>query len=366
MDFTARTLKALEAVSVLPRRLLLETPGMQATVPMLRGVWGAALHDLEPQVYASVFAPNDEPPRRQTIPSGSAGPHRAAAALAVPALRSRVRNNAPRDGQAPRQGDQRPAAESGGGTSAPAYVIRPAPPDPVFAPAVDWILIGDAVQYDFPLCRAWDIASGMGLGPERRRFHIRRWLALQPDGRAVEHAVPWALNEARWLAVARPDQQSPSVAAGSSPTSQFDEISPDQPCRLHFTSPLRLMRQGRLIETPTLPDLIVAACRRVAAYLPPAAAEEWKGITEDATDAARSTPASSWEGERLDLHRYSARQRAELDLRGVSGWLELPRGPGPLWPILASAQWLHLGKGTVMGLGQLLVERLDGTRTSTQ
>lgn len=269
-----------------------------------------------------------------------------------------MRATAASDGRVASPGDERPGASPGGGTSAPAYVLRPAPPDPAFAPAVDWILIGDAVQYDFQLCRAWDIASGMGLGPERRRFHIRRRLALRPDGQAVEHAAPWALSEVRWLAAAGPSRQNHSVGFESSPAWQFAELPPDRSCRLRFPAPLRLMRQGRLIDAPTLPDLIVAACRRVATYLPSSAAADWKELTRDATDVARSTPASAWQGERLDLHRYSGRQRSELELHGVSGWLELPRGPGELWPLLAAAQWLHLGKGTVMGLGQVLIEKL--------
>ncbi len=38
---------------------------------------------------------------------------------------------------------------------------------------------------------------------------------------------------------------------------------------------------------------------------------------------------------------------------GVTGELELPAGPGPLADLLAAAQWLHVGKGTVMGLGRI-------------
>ena len=30
----------------------------------------------------------------------------------------------------------------------------------------------------------------------------------------------------------------------------------------------------------------------------------------------------------------------------------LPDGPGPLWPLIAAATWIHLGKGTVFGMGQ--------------
>jgi hypothetical protein len=32
-----------------------------------------------------------------------------------------------------------------------------------------------------------------------------------------------------------------------------------------------------------------------------------------------------------------------------------PAAPGELWPLLAAALWLHLGKGTTLGLGQLQV-----------
>ena len=37
----------LGEVVILPRRLSLTTRGVNATVPLLRGVWGAALHGLD-------------------------------------------------------------------------------------------------------------------------------------------------------------------------------------------------------------------------------------------------------------------------------------------------------------------------------
>ena len=87
------------------------------------------------------------------------------------------------------------AALHAGGTSVAGYVLRPAPPDPECAPALEWILIGEALQHDFALCRAWDVASGLGLGPQRRRFHLRRTVALRPDGQVVEHCAPWPLSD---------------------------------------------------------------------------------------------------------------------------------------------------------------------------
>ncbi|MGI6419419.1 MAG: CRISPR system precrRNA processing endoribonuclease RAMP protein Cas6 [Thermoguttaceae bacterium] len=88
----------------------------------------------------------------------------------------------------------------------------------------------------------------------------------------------------------------------------------------------------------------------------PRTAPPGRPFAERLHEIARRTPQGPWQGDRLDLARYSGRQQRELQLHGVSGSLALPEGPGPLWPLLAAAAWLHIGKGTVMGLGQLRVE----------
>lgn len=283
MTFPNQLLHLLHEVRVLPRRMRLETPGVQATVPMLRGVWGAALRELQGDVYREVFDPQ----------TGS------------------------------------------GHEASPAYLLRPAPPDPDFSPAVDWISFGAALPYDACLLRAWDIASGLGLGEHRRRFFLRETRTLLPDGAPASLGEPWSLDRVPWPL---PD--------------------PNTPCRLTFPAPLRLMFRGRLSERPTLPDLIVAACRRFRTVAAADQRAAWEELGRQALALARETAAEPWQGARLDLHRYSARQQADLELRGVSGTLDLPHGPGDLWPLLAAAQWLHLGKGTVMGLGQVWVESI--------
>ena len=59
MDVDHNCQTYLNQIAILPRRLLLHTPDVYATVPILRGVWGAALHDLAPDVYAAVFEPSN-------------------------------------------------------------------------------------------------------------------------------------------------------------------------------------------------------------------------------------------------------------------------------------------------------------------
>jgi hypothetical protein len=118
------------------------------------------------------------------------------------------------------------------------------------------------------------------------------------------------------------------------------------------------MRDGRLVRAPALGDLALAALRRVAVYLPPELHASARAAQAPALDTAKGRPAAPWQGHRLDLVRYSGRQRRTVELRGITGHLDLPQGPGALWPLLAAAQWLHLGKGTVHGLGRLTIARL--------
>lgn len=273
-------------IRVWPRQLLLETPGVHTSVPQLRGVWGAALHDAAPDGYARVFAPPDD-----------VGP--------------------------------------------PLYVLRPSPPDPRTAPAVHWVLLNEAVEYERVLGRAWEVAAARGLGPERVPFRVRQRVPLGPDGEPAADDAPWTLDRAVW------------PLAGNPATT---------PCRLAFPAPVRILRDKRLIERPTLADLAVAAARRVEALLPAESRAAWREWRERYLALARRTEAGPWAGERLDLRRWSARQKAEIELEGVTGSIDLPAGPGDWWPLLAAALWLHVGKGTALGLGELRVEPLTAAR----
>ena len=290
MPFSTELADALHHLRVAPFRLLLETPGVEATVPMLRGAWGRTLHMLDRDISRKVFGVDSE-----------------------------------------------------GDGLLRGYVLRPACPDPAFAPAVEWVVIGAAIEHLPILARAWDVACGMGLGASRHPFRIRRVLPLGSDGSCGTEttlhagaAIAWPLDRAGWP-VAPPETA---------------------PCRLVFRAPLRLRRHGRLVERPTLADIVVAICRRFGEFLPAEQRPVWEVASRCALEQARSIRCGPWQGDRLDLHRYSGRQQAELDLHGVSGRLELPAGPGEIWPLLAAARWLHVGKATVMGLGQLEVEMI--------
>lgn len=272
------SLNHLKGVKILPRRLLLSTPGVEASVPMIRGTWGSALHSLDPVVYSRVFSP----------PEGQS----------------------------------------------PLYVLRNGPDNPRENPCLDYLLFNEAVDDDRQLMRAWGKACRTGLGPNRLTFFINGY-TLDSSGSESLADEPWNLSESEW------------------PIEGNQETTP---CKIVFENPLRILRNKQLIQEPTLADIIVAIHRRISALIP--FSESWLSHLPVYLDLAKNTPCIPWIGNRLDFVRWSSTQQAEVEMRGVSGELVLPEGPGALWPLLAAAQWTHLGKGTIMGLGHLAIETI--------
>ncbi len=265
----------LSGVQIKAWQLRLETPEVQATTPMLRGVWGRALRHLDEKAYRRVFTGDPLGHRR--------------------ILR---------------------------------YILRPAPPDPATAPAIEWILLGVEEHLEDVLWRAWDVAAGMGLGPQRVPFRIRARLPLGADC--------WNLAAADW-----PLPGCPATT----------------PCRLHFPTSVRLLRRGHLLTAPNAEDLAKAAVRRIAGLAGITGGADYSYLIQAVSQQAAGLEAALWRGQRLDFVRWSASQQRELNMHGVAGDLSLPTGLGPLWPLFAAACWTHIGKGTIFGLGQLHITK---------
>lgn len=271
---------------ILPIRLLLHSRDpLNVTVPMLRGRWGEVLKLLDEEVYTEIFRPESS------------------------------------------------------ASSVPLYVLRPAPPNPQFAPAIECLLLGSATRHLSIVLRAWDIAGGRGVGNPPVWFVIRRACGVSPEGALLDAPSAWSLDEARWPLFGDPQST---------------------PCQLTFPAPLRLVRKnwetGRdeLIRQPQLVHLIDAALRRFQMFGIFVSHEERQALL----GAADQIPQHSLGWSMQNLAVISPGLRRKPDRRGVVGGLALPEGAGPLWRLLAQVQWLHLGKSTVHGLGQLCIDAL--------
>ncbi len=287
-ELEERLLRILDDIVVVPRRLLLDTAAVRATTSLLRGVWGRALRGFDCRAYARVF-----------------------------------------DGQRVRS--------SAGTTRLPLYLMRPAPPDPAFAPAVDWILFGAAIEHEDALVRAWDTAAGLGLGPDRAAFSVCAVRWLDCDGQPLVRSQRWSLRTAA--------------------ETKRRRIAGRGGLRIQFQTPLRLLRRGRLIERPTVKDICVVLTRRILLLAESAQTPLASDLVQEVLVAAEQLPVASWRGERRDFVRWSGSQHCEVEMRGVAGTVELPAGAPGLWPLLAAGCWTHLGKGTVFGLGRMQISR---------
>lgn len=60
-----------------------------------------------------------------------------------------------------------------------------------------------------------------------------------------------------------------------------------------------------------------------------------------------------------ELSRYSNRQKSKLKMGGLVGEVDLRGIQEAWWPLLLAAEAVHVGKGTVMGLGQIRLDSGD-------
>ena len=171
---------------------------------------------------------------------------------------------------------------------------------------------------------------------------FRQRLPLVARSRSVGHAAePWRLSDADW-----PLSGNPALT----------------PCRLSFPAPLRLIHRGALLDSPNTADIATSALRRIAGLAGETRGKSYRNLMRATREEATRIATSPWRGERVDLVRWSGTQQREIGLYGVVGDVLLPGGPGQIWPLLAAAQWTHIGKGTVFGMGELRLTSLEKTR----
>ena len=228
------------------------------------------------------------------------------------------------------------------------FVIEPPPWGETDYPAgkvltFSSVLIGPALQQMSLLLLAWRHALQRGLGPQQGTARLAQlWL----DGDAQPLVSDDDAKAGRWALRPHPQWQAlpPPEAAPASVT-------------LHFTTPLRLQRDGQVLGAAQLAprDLLMALLRRTAQLV-----ELQLGGTLDVDFAALNAHASSITGEHQlvwrDWARNSSRQQQRMVLGGVLGRWTLRGNLAPFWPLLHLGQWLHVGKNTTFGLGRFQLE----------
>lgn len=222
------------------------------------------------------------------------------------------------------------------------YVIEPPPlGSKVYAVgellSFTMILIGPAIAQLPLIVLAWQRAFAQGVGKYNSTAHL--------------HSV--TLPDANGHIIYNPQQDPavlPHAALALAPVPQHKQVT------LHFSTPLQLQKQGRLMgHNLTAKELLVALIRRyyllaefyAAAYQVPPFAE----LAEQARHISCSHQLA-W----CEWQRYSNRQQQKMRVDGVVGSICLAGDLTVFLPLLEAGQWLHIGNKTTFGMGRYTLQ----------
>ncbi|GAB6933858.1 CRISPR system precrRNA processing endoribonuclease RAMP protein Cas6 [Calditerricola satsumensis] len=238
------------------------------------------------------------------------------------------------------------------------YVIEPPDDvrtayDPGDALELDIVLFGRGVAYVPHVAFALVEMGRRGLGARRGRFHLEAIASVRADGTLgplVFNGETQQLATAHVVTVTGADLAEPASAGHP------------QRLRLSFVTPTRLQRDGHLVDKPEMSLLVRALLRRVSALLVFHQGEEPPTNVRSLLDRVdRTVRLVAQEIHWLDWERYSNRHRERMKLGGIVGWAEYAgEGIADVVPWLRLAEWVHLGKNAVFGLGKIAVSVEEG------
>lgn len=225
-----------------------------------------------------------------------------------------------------------------GQTAAPhPYLIRPLQGGRYKAGAslaIELVLVGERANAALPhLLAAFEHAVANGIGQGNGR--------LRPEAVEQREADGWA------------------PLAWPAPAPQVPEPPPlPEQVNIELLTPLRLRQHNRYLgpEHFSMGAFLIAVVRRLSllaaihADTPPEA--DFAGLAQQANGVQAQHTALQWH----DWARWSNRQARTIKMGGLLGHIALD-GPSlaPFWPWLWLGQYVHAGKGCVMGLGQYRV-----------
>ncbi len=198
-------------------------------------------------------------------------------------------------------------------------------------------LIGDAAKQLPYFVHAFQRAGARGVGVGDGRFELAG---------VEQEAVP---GSGQWEAIMHDGGLSPMSPAVPQVPAVPDRVT----MALH--SPLRLKHRDRFLSPRYFPFSGVVA-NLLRRYSMTSYFHNDTVVEMDFRDWVER--ASAVEHENAELrwfrwNRYSSRQHKKIGMDGIVGHVTFDgEAIAPFWPLLWLGQWLHLGKGTSMGLGR--------------
>ena len=202
------------------------------------------------------------------------------------------------------------------------------------------VLIGRAIEYLPYFIVAFEELGRMGIGKERGRYRLEEVLSLGPE----EEVLVYSGRERRFYSsgiVIIPD------ALINKNKGKVEQVE------VEFVTPTRLKYLERLTSQVEFHLLLRTLLRRISSLIYFHCGERLNLDFKGTIEAAKAVFVEKNDLEWWDWERYSARQGERMKLGGVVGRIAY-RGPlTPFIPYLLLGEYIHVGKGTSFGLGQM-------------
>ncbi len=205
---------------------------------------------------------------------------------------------------------------------------------------LDVVLFGHGQRYLPYIVHALLKAGQDGIGGQRQVFNLLKIDEINMKGSLT------TIYQAGELA---------AQALAENPT------TPEMPKQLEiiFHTPVRIKQDGKNV-TPrefTFAAFFNTLLRRISMisyfHTDTPLEIDFAAITQTAKSVDWQTKQLEW----YDWTRYSSRQETEMNMGGVIGRVSLAmQGLEEFWPYLWLGQWMHVGKGTSMGMGAYTIQ----------
>lgn len=211
-------------------------------------------------------------------------------------------------------------------------------------------LIGRAIDY-FPYFvftsqRLEETGLGVGRHEGKGRFRLMEVLAERADGTTVRVFTPEEGIDTLHLPVLR----------GADMLERIEQWTP-QRLGVQFVTPTRLRFEGKLTDRIEFHHLVRALLHRLSGLLYFHCGVEpdmdYTGLIAQAQEVHTVERRIQW----VEQKRYSSRQKSLLQMGGFTGEMTFEGNLKPFLPLLAVGEYVHIGKGTVMGLGKIRLVR---------
>ncbi len=206
---------------------------------------------------------------------------------------------------------------------------------------VKLVLIGKAIEYLPYLIYTFREMGKIGIGASRGKF----WLKKVKELISPEHVTIY-------------DHVQQSINTGFQRLN-LHEIQPIETdhLRLHFITTTAIKVDGRVAKEIDFVQLLKAIQRRLKS-LNFYHSNGNNGVDGFDMDAAKKIEIVASKIEDMEWQRYSNRQKTKISLDGFSGTMELRGNLTPCFPLLKKGELLHVGRGTVYGMGKYLIEKI--------